>query len=450
MEWETNMSIVIKNPLVVIGSGDKWKISAVYDLPDSAPNDSFFLKIQEYQYVPVYSVPPEVPQLKNSACFEVTSDTTLTGTIENCTLGNTLFAFVIVRGESEFTAPDGWTLLKYVPPVAEDTAVQGLATLVKEVESFTESITITQQEAERIYITLVEFENVYGYQYVESAQQQSTATITSYKESDDVYVWGVASSKWTTSSPPAWTVSPELNDYIALDNATTQPRLGVFVDSQPVGERTFDPSASESFLICEAVSLQGKEGVIDHYEKSPSLIDVTSIKTVGVYYDLDPVGFNDFANNAINIFYSTNGTPGDIIFTLNKNNFSILTSNSGAVVNWNGMQLLNYDVYLYHNGEYIKYGYYEMPLAFREQLTFDNWANMSIIDLQNLNIWAPLNISDSSTEAVNDFNTFVETLDLVSWANIDTTILSNLSVWGSLGLADGGTTSRNDTPSPIE
>jgi hypothetical protein len=206
----------------------------------------------------VRSVVP--PVVQNVVCNDVDSATTLDTTI-TCEIGDLILAQIIVR--SALTLPTGWTLLRTIPAV-ETTNNQTLSFAYKRATSTSETLTVTQATAGRIYTNLVRLSNATSISYIQSCEKTGTGikSISSTKPvTPNMVIWGAASATWNTSSPYGdWTYSPSTLDYYSLPQATKQPRLGTFVDSSGAGERTFTGTADSSTVImCGAVEIVGDE-----------------------------------------------------------------------------------------------------------------------------------------------------------------------------------------------
>lgn len=206
----------------------------------------------------VRSVVP--PVVQDVVCNDVDSATTLDTTI-TCEVGDLILAQIIVR--SALTLPTGWTLLRTIPAV-ETTNNQTLSFAYKKATSTSETLTVTQASAGRIYTNLVRLSNATSISYIQSCEKTGTGikSISSTKPvTPNMVIWGAASATWNTSSPYRdWTYSPSTLGYYSLPQSTKQPRLGTFVDSNGAGERTFTtPVDSSTSMMCGAVEIVGDE-----------------------------------------------------------------------------------------------------------------------------------------------------------------------------------------------
>ncbi len=202
----------------------------------------------------------KLPTVQNVVCNDVDSATTLDTTI-TCEVGDLILAQIIVR--SALTLPTGWTLLRTIPAVDPPTN-QTLSFAYKRATSTSETLTVTQATAGRIYTNLVRLSNAVSISYIQSCEKTGTSikSISSTKPvTPNMVIWGAASSTWKNPSPYGdWTYSPSTLDYYSLPQATKQPRLGTFVDSSGAGERTFTiPYDSSTSILCGAVEIVGDE-----------------------------------------------------------------------------------------------------------------------------------------------------------------------------------------------
>ena len=203
-----------------------------------------------------------LPTVQNVVCNDVDSATTLDTTI-TCEVGDLILAQIIVR--SALTLPTGWTLLRTIPAV-ETSTNQTLSFAYKRATSTSETLTVTQATAGRIYTNLVRLSNAVSISYIQSCEKTHTnaVSISSTKPvTPNMVIWGAACNLWNPSSPYGnWSYSPSTLDYYSLPQASKQPRLGTFVDSSGAGERTFTASVSDGSgngIMCGAVEIVGDE-----------------------------------------------------------------------------------------------------------------------------------------------------------------------------------------------
>lgn len=231
-------------------------------------NDSDFITKADIPFIPTRTSELEndsgfvsnLPTVQDVVCNDVDSAATLDTTI-TCEIGDLILAQIIVR--SALTLPTDWTLLRTIPAV-ETSNNQTLSFAYKKATSTSETLTVTQATAARIYTNLVRLSNAVSVSYIQSCEKTGAGikSISSTKPvTSNMVIWGAASSTWNTNSPSGdWTYSPSTLDYYSVPQATRQPRLGTFVDSSGAGERTFTtPIDSSNSLMCGAVEIVGDE-----------------------------------------------------------------------------------------------------------------------------------------------------------------------------------------------
>lgn len=203
-----------------------------------------------------------LPIVQNVVCNDVDSAATLDTTI-TCEVGDLILAQIIVR--SALTLPTDWTLLRTIPAV-ETSTNQTLSFAYKKATSTSETLTVTQASAARIYTNLVRLSNAASISYIQSCEKTNTnaMSISSTKPAtSNMVIWGVSSIYWNSTAPYGdWKYSPSTLDYYSLPQETKQLRLGTFIDSSGTGERTFSTPMSESSnnaMMCGAVEIVGDE-----------------------------------------------------------------------------------------------------------------------------------------------------------------------------------------------
>lgn len=176
---------------------------------------------------------------------EVASGTSLTATI-NCCVGETIVAAIATR--DTLTVSDGWNLISTSDVNSADTTNgQRLSWAYKVAESTTESITVTQASAQRLYINMIALSKGVslvdnGYTYKNNTDGR---TITVSKPSGLV-LWGMTSPSWATSNP-IWKASNGI--YIVQLGSSTQSRLGIGYDSTEEMSITFTPNTNTTIIV---------------------------------------------------------------------------------------------------------------------------------------------------------------------------------------------------------
>lgn len=192
-----------------------------------------------------------------SACFEATSSTELTGSMD-VRAGNWVLATVTTRSDTTFS--DGWTVLRKSTVLSSTASNQRMFFLCREVtESGAQSLTVTQSESGRIYINLLQANGATGFAYHDGTEacsdqfKQETVTVT--RPEYPLLVWACSAVLWDNSPPYGiWTcdgLSP-----ICLDKELTQPRQANFVDrGESVSSRSFVNIDSGSYYLIDCVEV---------------------------------------------------------------------------------------------------------------------------------------------------------------------------------------------------
>lgn len=231
-------------------------------------NDSGFITASDIPAIPTRTSELEndsgyvsnLPTVQDVVCNDVDGATTLDTTI-TCEVGDLILAQIIVR--SALTLPTDWTLLRTIPAV-ETSSNQTLSFAYKKATSTSETLTVTQASAGRIYTNLVRLSNAVSISYIQSCEKTGTGikSISSTKPvTSNMVIWGASSVTWNTSSPYGnWSSSPSTLDYYSLSQSTKAPRLGTFIDRSGTGTRKFTiPLDSSNSLMCGAVEIVGDE-----------------------------------------------------------------------------------------------------------------------------------------------------------------------------------------------
>lgn len=197
----------------------------------------------------------------NSACYETSSGTTLTGTIE-AEAGDIIVATITVR--SALTLPDNLTLLSTSDGFGDYPQTMSFAYEQAE-ESGTYSYTVGQASAGRIYLNLVALKGVESVSYSGDFHTVCTDAVTTVTPPENTegkaLLWGCSAVMWASSSPyGAWSVSPSL-DAICLNQSSTAPRQANFLDGGTSITHIFTPITSTTCAV-DALELTIKEGYI--------------------------------------------------------------------------------------------------------------------------------------------------------------------------------------------
>lgn len=200
------------------------------------------------------------PKDCSEVAVEVTSGTDLTATI-NCNVGDLIVAAFAIRS-GLISLSDGWTLISTSKDVQEInstvTVNQTLSFAFKYAEATTESITVTQETAGRIYMNLVSFGSAtgfsdMGYQYQNCATAPSTKYATFTRPDSNIILWGATCNGWSSNN--VWTLS---NESKTIQSSTTAPRLLLAIDTSDDETVTFTTNCpmTANTYICGALSIE--------------------------------------------------------------------------------------------------------------------------------------------------------------------------------------------------
>lgn len=210
--------------------------------------------IAEAPTADIYGCNIEVYYLASAS--EVNSNTTLTSSV-NCNIGDLVVAAIATR--DTLTLSDGWTLISTSGVNSADTTNgHRLSWAYKFATSTTESITVTQASAQRLYINMVALQGATGvvdngYSYVDN----TTDTSITVEKPSGLILWGMTAPRWGTTAPyPEWTVS---NDMPIIQLGTdTQQRLGIGLDQSSVESVTFKPGTTAPLTV-GSLTVQGMD-----------------------------------------------------------------------------------------------------------------------------------------------------------------------------------------------
>lgn len=223
-------------------------------------------------------------------CYEITSGTTLSGTIQ-AVAGEWVLATVTTRSATTF--PEDWTLLHEGNSLGSNANDQRMHFLCKQVESDGEiSIDISQASAGRIYINLVAVRGCNGFAYSEGSEQLFTTQSNSFrvkKQSHGVSLWGCSANLWNTSVPYGlWSCTQISDPPIALDDTVTMPRQANFFDTNELIFYTFSAPASTCAII-DCVEVLIDDGEDDEDDKTYYKVDAEWFsEIVGFLSDIVP------------------------------------------------------------------------------------------------------------------------------------------------------------------
>ena len=234
------MKVIAVNGKVLLTNGKAVKPTEVKadNFVDTICTDVIENHIVVSNWSPVVTAIDTTPitYYKDSAA-EVKSGTTLTSQVA-CNVGDLVIAAIVTR--SPLTVSDGWSLISTSTAIAGDTLNQILSWAYKYAESESESITVTQETANRIYINMCSLQGATG--YVDNGFTYDTATDTTsftITKPSGLTLWAASTPSWSTSPPyGAGTISNDSSS-TQLDQASTQPRLALFYDQSNDSSVTF-------------------------------------------------------------------------------------------------------------------------------------------------------------------------------------------------------------------
>ena len=203
----------------------------------------------------------EIIQHYKDSSAEVTSGTTLTSQVA-CNVGDLVIAAIVTR--SPLTVSDGWSLISTSTGiVGSANANQILSWAYKYAESESESITVTQETANRIYINMCSLQGATG--YVDNGFVYDTATDTTsftITKPSGLTLWAASTPAWSASSPyGAWTISNN-SPSTQLDQASTQPRLALFYDQSNDSSVTFTSRVADACTF-GSLTIQGMTAFVE-------------------------------------------------------------------------------------------------------------------------------------------------------------------------------------------
>lgn len=214
---------------------------------------------QYYRMVDEYGALVHTP----SAAVEVASNTTLTATV-TCKVGDLIIAAFVVRSDL-VSLNDGWTLISTSQDVYEINAAanihQTLSFAYKYAAGTTESITVTQTSAARIYISMIAVRAAIsftdgGYQYQSITTASSPFTMACDRPTNKLVLWAAM----CIYSTGIQTVS---NASRLILSTASGSRLVLAVDVS--GEETTDFANSGSTVgdvyVCGAISVEVEPGL---------------------------------------------------------------------------------------------------------------------------------------------------------------------------------------------
>ncbi len=194
--------------------------------------------------------------ITDSKCYETTSGTTLTGTV-NANAGDIVLATISHR--STFTIPTEWT--KLYESTVTLSSNQKMVFAIKKVNISGEvSFTATQSSSGRIFLNLISISGLTKIELAEEYETYSTDEITSInvpnKTEGEKLIWGCSAPTWLTEGG-LWSTSPDDLDIVSLPS-NVAARQANFIDKGNGNaiNRSFIPNAgSGTTLVVAALRL---------------------------------------------------------------------------------------------------------------------------------------------------------------------------------------------------
>ena len=193
------------------------------------------------------------------AAAQVNSGMELTAEVE-AKAGQLVIAAISVR--DRFMLSDGWTLISESTVNSTDTTGQRLAFAYKYATADSESITVTQASAQRLYINLVALDGATGYtdNGYTYKDTETEAIITAAKPAG-LTLWACVAPLWSSILPyPQWKAD---NDPYRIDlGDRVQSRLAIFLDQSEAETVTFTAGANSTAIVGSLTI----EGMAELYE----------------------------------------------------------------------------------------------------------------------------------------------------------------------------------------
>lgn len=249
---------------------------------------------------------PGEMSITDAQCYETTSGTTLTGTVQ-ANAGDIVIATIARR--STLTIPLGW--VKLYESTETLSANQTMVIATKKVDTIgLVSYTATQATSGRLYLNLISVSGIDDIVFAPELESIYRSGVKPApmpdKQEGEKIIWGATVSLYATSSPyGGWSTTPDDLTIIHLDQAITAPRLANLIDfgDGQANNRTIMQSPSTTG---EDVNIAGLK-VIQNYT-TPKIYTSQAIQLDGEYR-LRWIE-NKPSNTDIIIEYTTGETQG--------------------------------------------------------------------------------------------------------------------------------------------
>ncbi len=188
-----------------------------------------------------------------TAAYETAEGTSLAGTVE-AAAGDWILA--TVTAQSAIAYPEGWTLLKETPALNADNSNQLMAFLcIQAAEAGTVTVTVGQTDAARIYLNLMAFSGIGGFEtdadsgYL-SNRQSNVHTAT--RPDGGAVVWGCSANVFGTAN---WECDDLPTPAVSVASAGRQAN---FYDAESGTQRAFQAGTSDTAAIIDYVKILAK------------------------------------------------------------------------------------------------------------------------------------------------------------------------------------------------
>lgn len=164
-----------------------------------------------------------------------------------------------IRGTT-YTLSEGWTFLGISDTESSPDTHQRTGFAYKFAESTTESITITQDSAGRIYTNLVSLTGATGITFNGFTLEEGVDSVTAVRPAGLV-LWGVSSNYWASTSPyNLWAVSNNEDIRLVQLGTSTQSRLLTALDQSNDVNVTFASGTTGNNISYGSCTITGIPG----------------------------------------------------------------------------------------------------------------------------------------------------------------------------------------------
>lgn len=179
--------------------------------------------------------------------------------------------------------------------------------------------------------------------------------------------------------------------------------------------------------------------VIVPNDPNAPLPDISKLKSVASFYNLDTAAENTYPDNTISFFDAVNSTPGDIKYTIEKLGYTVEKKSAAAIINLNGEQ---YDAVVYYrfNDTWVEFPFYKLPLVYHDLLNLATWLGINGIQISDL--WTSLGLGEDANIGKPIAGNCEDTIILINWLGADSSI-DVPDLWVTLNLTEQASYSKN-------